>query len=86
MKEIYWAPILPTSSGTEYYLGQREICKNGAYWNGNVFNYIFDKMDYGDACSSVNAEYNGIICDLPKDAIVLSVCEKPTVAYWSEEE
>jgi hypothetical protein len=86
MKEIYWAPIVPTGSGTEYSLGQRELCENGSYWNGNVFQYVFDKMDYNQACSSVNAEYEGIICDLPNGAVVLSICGKPLVAYWAEEE
>lgn len=86
MKILYWSPIVAMGSGTEYYLGQREKCESGEYYDGNVFQYVFDKMDYSEACSSVNVDYNGIICDLPKNAIVLSICEVPKVAYWTEEE
>lgn len=86
MKILYWSPIVAMGSGTEYYLGQRERCESGEYCDGNVFQYVFDKMDYNEGCSSVNAEYDGFICDLPKGAVVLSTCGKPLVAYWSEEE
>ena len=86
MKNIYNALVLPMGSKTEYYLGQSTICENSSEWNGNVCQFLFDKLDYDFACSSVNAEYSGIICDLPKDSVVLSTCDVPRVVYWAQED
>lgn len=86
MKNIYCAPVIQMGSGSEYYLGQADMCKDSQEWDGNVIQFVFDKFDYDSACSSVNAEYSGIICDLPKNSVVLAICDKPIVAYWAQED
>lgn len=86
MKKIYCSPVIPMGSNTEYYLGQKELCKDGEKWNGNIYQYLFDKWDYDEACGNVNGEYNGIICDLPKHSVVMSLARIPRCVYWVEEE
>ena len=85
MSNICCAPIIQMGSKTEYYLGQTEIAEGGKNWVGSVVNYLFDKLDYDFACSSVDMDYVGVICDLPKDAIVLSICDIPSLAYWKQD-
>lgn len=85
MSSIYFAPIVKMGSGTEYYLGQSEIAKGGVNWAGSTINYIFDRFDYDFACSSVDTDYDGFICDLPKNSVVLSVCGVPHLAYWKQD-
>lgn len=84
MKVIYTAEVVPVGGG--YCLKDPVKEDKSEYWDGNIHQYVFDKLDYGYACSSVDAEYDGTIYDLPQKAVVLSLNWVPRIAYWCEEE
>lgn len=85
MKKIYWSPI-SSDSNEGYYLVCREECCGEECYEGNLLQYIFDNVDYDFACASIWEDYEGVVRDLPDNAIVLSVSDVPKVVYWLEGE
>lgn len=85
MKVIYSGKVVSDSNGC-YIVSERLKCDGSEGWNGNVYQYVFDKFDYDEACVGINANYEGTVNGLPKGGAVLAICDVPMLAYWCEEE